>query len=60
MKKTIFFEEGWWVHHLKRVAWIVCRFKRGLGKKEGVIFLRGRGGRESDHNAHYELEKSSY
>ena len=26
---------------LKREAWIVCRFKgRGLGKKEGVVFLR--------------------
>ena len=25
---------------LKRGAWIVCRFKRGLGKKEWV-FLRG-------------------
>ena len=25
---------------LKRGAWAVCRFKRGLGKKEGVMFLR--------------------
>ena len=22
-------------------AWTVCRFKRGLGKKEGVMFFRG-------------------
>ena len=22
-------------------AWAVCRFKRGLGEKEGVVFLRG-------------------
>ena len=26
---------------LKRGAWIVCRFNGGLGKKEGVVFLRG-------------------
>ena len=25
-------------------AWTVYRFKRGLGEKEGVVFLRGRGG----------------
>ena len=25
-------------------AWAVCRFKGGLGKKEGVVFLRGGGG----------------
>ena len=24
-------------------AWTVCRFKRGLGKKEAVIFLSGGG-----------------
>ena len=28
---------GW----LKRGAWIVCRFKRGLGKKEGGVFEGG-------------------
>lgn len=28
--------------YLKRGAWIVLRFKRGLGEKEGV-FLRGGG-----------------
>ena len=22
-------------------GWTVCRFKGGLGKKEGVVFLRG-------------------
>ena len=22
-------------------AWTVCRFKGGLGKKEGMVFLRG-------------------
>ena len=26
---------------LKRKAWTVCRFKRRLYKKEGVVFLRG-------------------
>ena len=29
------------VNCLKREAWIVCRFKRGLGKKEGMMFLKG-------------------
>ena len=24
---------------LKRGAWTVCRFKRGLGKKKGVVFV---------------------
>ena len=28
---------------LKRGAWIVCRFKKGLGKKEGIMFWRGGG-----------------
>ena len=28
---------------LKRGAWIVCRFKKGLGKKEGVMFWGGEG-----------------
>ena len=28
----------------KEGAWIVCRFKKGLGKKEGVVFLKGGGG----------------
>ena len=27
----------------KEGAWIVCRFKKGLGKKEGVVFLKGGG-----------------
>ena len=27
---------------LKRGAWIICRSKRGLGEKEGVVFLKGR------------------
>ena len=36
---------------LKRGAWTICRFKRGgLGKKEGVVFLR-EGGWYC--NAHY-------
>ena len=26
---------------LKRGAWTVCQFKGRLGKKEGVVFLRG-------------------
>ena len=30
---------------LKKGAWVVCRFKRGLGKKEEVMLLRdGEGG----------------
>ena len=45
------------VNRLKRVAWIVCRFKRRLGKKEGVMFLRGGGW---DPNVHYELEEPFY
>ena len=41
---------------LKRRAWIVCRFKSGFGKKEGVdVFEVG-----WDPNAHCELEKPSY
>ena len=32
------------VNRLKRAAWIVCRFKRELGKKEKVMFLRGEEG----------------
>ena len=28
----------------KGVAWTVCRFKEGFGKKEEVVFLRGGGG----------------
>ena len=27
--------------YLKRGAWTVCQFKGGLGKKEGLVFLRG-------------------
>ena len=27
--------------YLKRGAWTVSRFMRGLSKKEGVVFLRG-------------------
>ena len=45
-EKTMFFwEEG--VNCLKRVAWLVCIFKRGLGKEEkkkGLCFW-GDGGR---------------
>ena len=26
---------------LKTGAWTLCRFNRGLGEKEGVVFLRG-------------------
>ena len=41
MKKQFF-----GLNRLKRGAWIVCRFKRGLGKKkkEGVMFLSWRRG----------------
>ena len=31
-------------------TWTVCKFKRGLGEKEGVVFFRGRG---QYPNAHY-------
>ena len=60
-KKQFFIGVGAGVDCLKRGAWIVCRFKRGLGKKEGVVFLRG-GEREGgwDPDAHYELDESSY
>ena len=27
--------------YLKYGAWAVCRFKSGLGKKEGMVFLKG-------------------
>ena len=39
-KKTQF----WGVNRLERGAWIVCRFKRGLGKKERMMFFFGGGG----------------
>ena len=45
-KPILFFLEGEVrrrVNRLKKGAWIVCRSKTGLGKKEGVMFLRGRG-----------------
>ena len=49
---------GWrGVNRLKSGAWIVCRFKRGLGKRRGHVFEVGRGW---DPNAHYELEEPSY
>ena len=46
--KNQFFEGGGggvrgWVNRLKKMAWIVCRSKTGLGEKEGVMFLRVRG-----------------
>ena len=31
---------------LKEGRWTVFRFKRGLGEKEGLVFLRGGGGYE--------------
>ena len=45
------------VNRLKRGAWIVCRFKRDLGKRRGRVFEVWRGW---DPNAHYELEEPSY
>ena len=36
MKKTIYMRD-----YLKRGAWTVCRFKRGLDEKEGMVFLKG-------------------
>ena len=43
--KNNFFLRGK-VNHLKRGTWIVCRFKRGLGrkKKKGLCFWGGEGG----------------
>ena len=29
-----------WGELPKKGAWTVCRFKRGLGKKRGVMFLK--------------------
>ena len=58
--KTFFFFLRGGVNRLKRWALIVCRFKRGLGKKEKkeeMMFLRW--GLETP-NAHYELEEPSY
>ena len=58
MKKQFF-----GLNRLKRGAWIVCRFKRGLGKKEkkkGWCLWGGRGWQGWDPNAHYELEEPSY
>ena len=28
-------------NYLNSGSWTVCRFKKGLGEKEGVVFLRG-------------------
>ena len=53
----IFFRGGG-VNCLKRGAWIVCRFKKGLGKRRGRVFEVGRS--FWNPNAHYELEESSY
>ena len=36
MKKS--FEGGEGVNRLKMGAWIVCKFKRGLGKRRGHVF----------------------
>ena len=61
-KKQFFIGVGAGVDCLKRGAWIVCRFKRGLGKKEkkkGWCLWGGRGWQGWDPNAHYELEEPS-
>ena len=45
-EKIMFFWEEW-VNSLKRVAWLVCIFKRGLGKEEkkkGLCFWGDGGG----------------
>ena len=42
MKKIIFFLGGE-VNRLKKGAWIVCRFKRGLGKRRGHVFEEAKG-----------------
>ena len=46
--KNLVFREGVTKKHYRRGdylkrrgAWTVCVFKGGLGKKEGVVFLRG-------------------
>ena len=57
-EKTIFGGRGG-AESPKKGVWIVCRFKRGLGKKEknkGVMFLRG--GLETP--MHTMLEEPSY
>ena len=52
------------MNRLTKGAWIVCRFKRGLGKKEkkeGVMFLRcGRGGGGAEIPMYTELEEPSH
>ena len=40
MKKKI--RGGGWVNCIKSGAWIVCRFKSGLGKRRGHVFELGR------------------
>ena len=40
----------------KKRAWIVCRFKNGLGKRRGYVFEVG----GWDSNADYEFEEPSY
>ena len=40
---VLLFFGGRGVNRLKRGAWIVCRFKRGLGKGKGHVFDVGRG-----------------
>ena len=37
-----------WGELPKKGAWTVCRFKRGLGKKRGVMFLK-RGWYPNEH-----------
>ena len=46
---------GWGAQ--KGGAWTVCRFKGWIGRKEGVVFLGGEGGRYP--NAHYGHRYSS-
>ena len=42
MYEFFFSGGGGGVNHLKRGAWIVCRFKRVLGKRRGYVFDVGR------------------
>ena len=60
VRKKLFFGGG----ESAKGGGLVCRFKRGLGKKEkkkGLCFWSGRGeGGSWEPNVHYELEEPSY
>ena len=54
LHKKKFLGEG--MNCLKKGAWIVCRFKSGIGKKRGHVLRWG----GADTLMHTDLEESSY